>query len=145
MSLYKMFHTDADAEKAGIVLDYGDTRFTVARAGGANADFKRLFTTKLKPYRRQIDAGTMDDDVANRLMAETYAETVIIGWEGRTVVDGEELWGPEIETPAGELKFTAEACVTLLLDLPELFTDLQAMANQAANFRDTEMEEDVKN
>ena len=146
MSLYKMFKTNVDAEQEGVILDYGDVRFRIARAGGANADFKRIFTHKLKPYRRQISAETMDDGVANRLMAESYAEAVIIGWEGKSVdEDGNETWGPTIETPDGELKFTAENCVKVLLDLPELFTDIQTMAGQAANFREEELEEDVKN
>jgi len=147
MSLYKTFATDDTAEKQGITVDYGDTRFLIARAGGANSAFKKCFGTKIKPYRRQIDQGTIDDSVANRLMAEAYAEAVVLGWQSKTVDDqGNEKWLDTIEGPDGKpMKFTAENCTKVLIDLPELFADLQVMAGQASNFRTEEVEEDAKN
>jgi hypothetical protein len=147
MSLYKTFATDEAVEKQGISIDYGDERFLIARAGGSNSAFKKCFAAKIKPYRRQIDQGNIDDSVANRLMAEAYAETVILLWESKAVDEaGVETWVDTISGADGKpMKFSKASCTALLLDLPELFADLQVMAGQASNFRQDELEEDVKN
>lgn len=147
MSLYKTFATDESAEQDGITVDYGDTRFLIARAGGANHKFKKVFSSKIKPYRRQIDQGTMSDDAALKMLAQAYAESVVLTWQSKTVDEkGKEVWLDTIEDANGEpLKFSVKNCTQVLLDLPELFTDLQTMAGQAANFKQDEVLEDVKN
>jgi hypothetical protein len=125
MSLYKKFATDENAEAGeGIVLDYGDgVKIRIHRAGGGNKAFARILEAKTKPYRRQIDNGTIDQDVMRRLMAEIYAKSVIIGWEGVTDEDDHPL------------AFTEENVVKVLLDLPDLFRDIQEAASNAALFR----------
>jgi len=134
MNPYAMFKTNPAAEaEAGIVLDYGTFSIRIVRAGGANRKFGKLLGDRLKPYRRQIDNDTMDDAAAQKIMAETYADAVILGWEGVT---------DEAGTP---LDFSRANCVTLLTDLPELFRDIQEQAGRAANFRAAEREADAKN
>lgn len=134
-SIYDLFATDAKAEaEEGLALDYGSFgRITIRRAGGANKGFARALEAKLRPYRRQIQAGTLEEAVAERLLAEVYAETVLIGWQG-------------IRDRAGqEIAFSHKAAVTLFTDLPELFRDVQEQAQKAANFRLAEIEESAKN
>lgn len=146
-SLYKTFSLDENLEQSGILINYGDVRFRIARAGGSNNKFRRLLQGKLKPYRRQIDNDTMDDSVSERLLLEVYAESVILGWETKVVAeDGSEKWEPWVEGPGGEhLDFTRDNCIRVLADLPELFRDIRSMADKAANFRKEEEEEDLKN
>jgi len=134
MNPYKMFGNDKtlEAEK-GIALDYGDFQIRVARAGGSNSNFARMLRTKLKPYKRQVDLGTMDDAVAQKILAEVYAESVILGWSGVTDTNGDVL------------EFNTENAVKLLLDLPDLFTDIQRQAENFTNFRQAELEDEVKN
>ena len=43
MSLYKMFEVDNVQEQGGVLLNYGDVRFLIARAGGGNKDFAKVF------------------------------------------------------------------------------------------------------
>lgn len=147
MSIYDTFKTEPTVEQSGIRLKYGDTHILVARAGGANSKFRKVFKAKLKPFRRQIDSNTMDDKDADRIMAEAYAEAVVLNWYGRVVdKDGVETWVPTIEGKDGSrMDFTVENVTKLFLDLPELFADVQLMANQAANFRAAEIEADLKN
>ncbi len=121
-SLYEIFQTDPKLEKDGIELAYGPAVFVIARAGGANEKFKRCMERKLRPYRSQINMNTMDDDVANRLLAEAYAESVILGWEG--VTDREGI----------TIEFTQEACVQLMVELPDLFSDLQTESQRVSNY-----------
>ena len=134
MGIYDLFKTDAAVEKDGIELDYGKGGvIRICRAGGANSRFGKLLGDRLKPYRRQLDNGTMDDDVANRIMAEVYADSIIIGWRSIADPDGNDL------------EFTRENCVRLLIDLPELFRDIQEQAAKVANFRKLDLEADAKN
>jgi len=135
MSFYETFSTNENLEAGeGVDLDYGKSGvITIHRAGGENKKFARVLNAKMKPYRRQLQNGTMDDAVAEKLMAETYAEAVIIGWKGVKGRDGKDM------------PFTKENVVKLLTDLPELFKDIQDQANTVANFRKEEIEAEAKN
>jgi hypothetical protein len=121
-NVYEAFETSKKLEQDGIVLDYGSFKFTIARAGGANRKFANLLDRKLRPHRRAIQAGVFDDETAQRLLAESYAEAVVLGWEGVTDRDGNPL------------PFNRENCVRLLTDLPSLFEDVREQAQNASNF-----------
>lgn len=132
-SPYDIFKTDATTETEGLVLDYGDFQIRIARAGGANRAFARALEARLKPYRRQLQNETLDEQVAERIMRETYADHVILGWEGMTGSDGKAL------------AFTRDSVLKLLADLPELFRDLQDQAGRVALFRARNLEDDKGN
>lgn len=134
MSLYDMYETDPDMEKGGIILNYGDgQKFKIARAGGANVNFAKSLERIMRPYRKQLDNGSLADDVANELFIRVFAETVVKDWEG-------------IDDRAGEtMKFSVENCVKLFTDLPELFTDIREAASNISNYRLEQLEEDIKN
>jgi hypothetical protein len=150
-----MFASDEAAEKQGIVLNYGGVKFLIARAGGGNKRFAEVFKEKAKPFRYAIDHGQMSEEDSNRLMAEVYAETVVLGWEtvvkgedGKTVLDAKKQpkTVKKVEGKDGKmLDFTVENCTQLLVDLPELFRDIQGMAAKAENFRKEEEAADVGN
>ncbi len=133
MNPYQLFETSKKHETDGIVLDYGDFKITVSRAGGANQKYNKLLAEKVKPYRRRFETGTMDNEMSDRLMAEVYAESVVIGWQNVRDRDGQVI------------AFTRDACVKLFLDLPDLFRDVQEQAMRVANFRAQELEADSKN
>ena len=135
MSLYNQFKTDAYLEnEGGGELDYGDGGvFTIHRAGGSNKKFQRLLTTRLKPYSRRIENGTLSDDVARDILISTYADAVIVDWRG--VKDEKD----------NELPFTRDNVIKMLCDLPELFADIQEQATKVANFRAEQLEDTAKN
>ena len=66
-------------------------------------------------------------------MAETYAESVIIGWKGVKDRDNKPL------------KFTKENVVKLLIDLPELFTEIQKRATAFGTFKERNEAANEKN
>lgn len=159
-NLYDLFKMDADLEREGITINYGSIKFQLARAGGSNTTFKKLFQAKAKKYRHQIDNKTMSDDAAELLMAQAYAEAIILGWwsrkedeNGKALLDkdGEEQWVDTIEVPTAngnsmkKVKYSVDECVKLLLDLPDLFADIQQMAGEAGNYRKELEEEDEGN
>lgn len=123
MSIYKRFKTDSDMEsKSGIELDYGDgVKFRVLRAGGSNLSFQKALRDALIKHGRRLSA--MSDDESVRGMAEIYADTVIVGWEGIT---------DEHDEP---LPFNRANVVKVLTELPELFRDIQSAAQSVDLFR----------
>ena len=131
---YELFKTDEDIENKGVSLNYGNFKIVVARAGGSNKKYLNLLEAKLRPYRRQIQTGTLDQETDVRVLAEVYAETVVLGWEGVTNEDGESI------------PFTKPNIIKLLTELPDLFADLRAQANNVSLFRSEDArEEDAKN
>jgi hypothetical protein len=139
MSLYNTFKTDESLETKGIELEYGHTeagepiRIRIARAGGGNTRFAKVLEEKTRPYRRQLQTGTLDKKVSDRLYLETFAETVVLGWVNM-----------EDETGA-ELPFNVSNVCKLFTDLPDLYNDVQAQAQSAALFRAATREIAAKN
>lgn len=124
MGTYKQFQTDSDLESSGITLDLGEAgKFKIARAGGSNERFARRMLSATKPYRRAIANETMNPKDADRVAAQVFAETVLLGWSGVTGPDGKDL------------PFTVENAIQLFLDLPDLFAEIRRAASDAALFR----------
>lgn len=139
MSLYKSFKTDANLEKSGIELEYGENSkeqpilIRIARAGGANSAYNKRLEVLTKPYRRQIQTETVDNKVLEKIVAQAFAETVVLGWEG---VEDEDN---------NELVFSVDNVVKLFTDLPDLYKDIQEQAQKTALFRQEILEADSKN
>lgn len=138
MGLNNQFKTDDILETKGVVLDYGDTRIRVARAGGANKRFGLALTKATKPHRRLIQAGLLDPDRSNFIMRDVYARTVVIGWETKGK-DGEFKSGidpADMGEPEGDLVSVCPANVLKVFNhLPDLFMDVQLQAQEHAIFR----------
>ena len=133
-NIYELFSTNEELEKQGIEIDYGSAGvFIIARAGGSNNKFAKNLEAKTRPYRRQIEAGTMDNDVGEKLLRESFVNSVLLGW--RNVKDKED----------NDIPYNRENALKLFEELPELFKDLQQQAMSFANFRTVELEEDAKN
>lgn len=133
MGVYDMFSTDTSLETEGIDIDYGEFSIKIARAGGANKRYVKVLEAKSKPYRRAIDTDTIDSEIVQRILRETYATTVVLGWKGITDSEGKAI------------KFSKESCVKLFEDLPDLFIDIQQQASKMALFRKEILEADSKN
>lgn len=139
MSLYKQFATDKVVEKDGVVLEYGKNskgaqiKIRIARAGGANQKFSKILERKTKPYRRQLQNETLDEEIGAQIQREVYADSVILGWEGVEDADGNDM------------AFTRDNIIKLLTDLPDLFADIRDQATKSALYRANILEEDAKN
>lgn len=134
MSLYSQFATDRDAERDGVWLDYGSGgRIKIARAGGGNVRYQKRLQAFSKKFRRQIELEILEDEVAEKELADIYASTVVLAFEEVKDRDGSDL------------PYSREAARKLLLDLPDLFADIRAQATNLALFRELEREEDAGN
>lgn len=139
MSLYKQFKTDNSLEKEGILLEYGENSkgkpiaIRIARAGGANKAYEKRMEIRVKPYRRQIQNEIIETALVEKIIKEVYAETIVLGWENVEDENGNDM------------EFSAENCLKLFDDLPDLFRDIQEQSQRAALFRQEVREADAKN
>lgn len=160
MGLFKNYKTDRSLEREGIqYTPDSSTVITLARAGGKNIKFAKVLETKTKPYRRQIDAGTLDQKIDRQMMAEVFAETVIKNWETLVGDEGEEhlVSGIEADPDAtdgtyscavdsnGLVPFNKQNVIATLLALPDMFQDIQRESNRMSNYLEQAREDDAKN
>lgn len=131
---YEMFGTNDDLESGkGVTIDYGPFEITINRAGGNNAKFSKILNQKFRPHRHQQERGTLDDNIAKRILLETYAEAVVLGWK-------------KVKDEKGKnLPFTTENCIKLFNNLPDLFADIQKQANDFLLFKTNNEEIEEKN
>lgn len=146
MSMYKQFGTDKELEKNGVVIDYGEFRVTVARAGSANPKFVRTHEMLTKPVRRLIEQEALPRERELAIKRELYAKAVILNWEVNETKGDKETWKQGIEGPDGTiLPFNEENVIATFENLPDLFVDLQIQANTMKLFLASNREADAKN
>lgn len=127
------FETDKTVEKEGVWVDYGDYKIRIARAGGANKAYEICLANKSKPYRKQIQNGSMDIARQKELVKEAYIETIVLDWENITERDG---------TP---IPFNKANVKGLFNRVPDLWEDLMTQAQDLALFKLDISEESAKN
>lgn len=131
---YDLFGTDKNLESGkGITLEYPGFSIMIHRAGGANKNFARVLGEKMKPYRQRFERGMLGNETSQKILLETYADAVVIGWKGVKDKDGNEI------------SYSAENVVKLFTDLPDLFDDVKEQAALAANFRQENEKIEEKN
>lgn len=129
-TLYDTFGTDTELEKSGVVLDFGSCRFKVRRSGGSNRAFQVSLSSKLRPHRRAVEAGTMDEDLAASLYQDVFFETVIVSWDNVTDRDGKHL------------EFNRKNFKQVMNDLPDLWATLRNECDNMRNFQAEEAREE---
>lgn len=138
-SIYKLFETDLDIEKQGVVLQYGKTvegkpiTIRIARAGGSNTKFQKVLEARTKPLRRIIQNDLLEVKVADEMMMEVFADAVVLGWENIQDKDGVDM------------PYNRENVIKLFTDLPDLFVDVREQATKQVLFRSAILEVEAKN
>lgn len=160
MGLFKNYSTSKNLELEGVVFTPdSSTAITLARAGGANVKFSKLLDKKAKPFRRQIEAGTLDPELDRKMMIEAYADAIIRNWETLIEEDGTPKLVPGIEANPdapdgtyshkpdenGVVPYNRQNVIATLHQLPDLFLAIQQEAQSVANFRQAEREADSGN
>lgn len=134
MGIYDIYETDNELETTGIRLDFGDFAVFVKRANDkVNKKFGNLYRQKMRPHRRALAAGSLNNEIEEAIQMEVFAKTVVIDWENVTDRDGEPI------------EFSPENCLKLFQDLPDFFTALALESANLENFKKDEMDFDAKN
>jgi len=147
---YSMFKTDPQLEaETGIILDYGDFRVRVGRAGGANKKYTKLIEARMKAHQRALTAGTLDENVATKILVEVFSSSVIFACDVKDQeksTDAEPVYIPGILNEEGNIVADDyENRTAWLLNLPELFLDIRKQANDFTLFLAVQQEETIKN
>ncbi len=149
MSMYEQFQTSKDMECDGIYIEYEGFRVCIARSGGGNKRYSKALERATRPHRRAIATESMNNERAEKLMMDVYAETCVKGWDQEKVEeDGSSTWIPGIEPPEkdGELlPVTKENVLATFERLPDLYRDLQAQSNNGTLYRESLREDAAKN
>lgn len=139
MSVYKQYKTNTEKEVTGVPVEVAvnDDKtvavITISRMGQANKAYTKMLDRETKPYRRQIEMGSMSNDLADKIFKKVFAATVIKGWVNMR--DENDV----------ELPFNEENAIKVMDDLPELYAELQEKAKSASMFRDDALEAEAKN
>lgn len=139
MGIYKDFKTDVDAENNGIrvetsVNDDGTiATFILARSGSSNKLYQKCLEVETRPYKRQIELKTISVEIQEKIFLSVFAKAILKGWE-----NVEDEFGNKLE-------FTHANVCKVMKDLPDLYNDLVVRSNEASNFKQSILEEEVKN
>jgi len=127
----KLFGTDSTKEQEGVVHEMGEgLKMRIARIG--NPNYQKRFQALSKPHRRAIRRGTLADEVAEKLLIQCLAETIVLGWEG-------------LEENGEEVPYSLENCVRILTDYPELRNYINDIANELEGYQAEDDEEATEN
>lgn len=142
MSLYNTYQTDENKELNGINIAFPECEdekdgtvpiFTVARMGPSNKKYTKAFEAATKPYRRQMDLGTLPESKSEELLRDVFAKTILKGWKNVKDKEGKAL------------TFNVKNAKMILKDLPDIFEILAAEAKKYSNFKSEGLEKDAKN
>jgi len=124
--------SDKQAEIDGVWTDYAPG-FRVKIARMNNPEFEKALRRIRRPYLRRMRRGEISEDVAEMIMRQAVAETILLGWEG--LVDDDDK----------PIIYSKEKALELLSESREFFNEVFDMSRDAAIFREELQEEAEKN
>lgn len=148
---YKLYATDPNLEKKGIVADFGDFGFRVKRIGGnANPGFAKMHERLMKPYEGLIsNGGDIPEQKSIEIFAKCMISEVILDC---FVVDGEDengdrkfKWKTVYDVQGNAVAPNHDVLMAVFKKYPEMLLDLQKQASSRALFAPSDVEDDVKN
>lgn len=149
MALRKTFLTDKKLEADGVEVPVAINEYnqrpvtiTISRMGTVNKRYTKALDQATKPHQSAIQNGSMDNDLARKVVQEVFADTVILGWDNlpKSDLTGHDLdWAKEEPGRVAEsedLEFSKENVLALFELMPDLYDDWEKRATQAASFRE---------
>jgi len=141
MSLKSAFKTDALKENEGVEIPFPMAEnedgtiptFLVSRMGKNNKAYQKSLEVITRPYRRQLDTGTIKPDVSRKIFMEVFCDSILKGWSNVRNEDGSEI------------VFSKAAAIELMEELPDLYDVLVYESQELANFRQAALENEAKN
>ena len=80
LDIFEKFATDETAEVNGATVEFGGTKFIIARAG--NPKYSKLLTQLVDKNRAALDLkDDSADALSDRILVEVLATTVLLGWD----------------------------------------------------------------
>ena len=136
MDISKKFATDAELELNGVWQEIGrDTdgkvcRVKIARTG--NERYAKLMDRLMRPHRRAVRTGQMDDGLWDSIIIRVIAETVLLDWEN-------------IDDNGVAVPYSKENAIALMTKYKDFRILIAEIANEMETFRNVEVGEAEKN
>lgn len=139
--LHKQFKTNPAKESEGVEIEFPEAQnddgsiptFIISRMGKSNKAYSKSLEAATRPYRRQVELGTMKNEVAEGLFMGVFVDTILRGWKNVQDENGQPI------------AYSKDAATALLNELPDVYERLQEEAKLSANFRDSALEAEAKN
>ena len=154
-SLRKAFKTSSSLETKGVTLEIGNTRILVARAGGLNVKYNEAMMKLHKEHKRAVELDLMGEEKGRDLLYGVYAEHVVLDWhtnvndEKKDGFTGEPLpedWKQGIDDgKGGVIELTFENVKATFTELPDLFIEVKNFAENMQWYKQSIIDEAVKN
>jgi len=117
-----------DKAELGAKVIYRGVELLVARMN--NSKYKYVFRQLIKPYQKEVENNTLDDDTSDRLLCEALAEGILLGWNK--------------DTFPGNVAYTKENAVELLLNDSDCRDFITDFANDINNYLEEDEEQITK-
>ena len=117
--MLKITPVDDSLQTNGAWAEYHGVELLIARSG--NSKYKSAFRHKIKPYKKQIDNGTLPPETSDRILSETIAETVLLGWRG-------------LEADGKDVPYTLDNAIDLLTSDPDCRDFVMSFSEDMENF-----------
>jgi hypothetical protein len=124
-NLDSLFKNDKGLEENGIWFEIKEgVGFKIKRFGGFNSQsIKAALAKHYKPYAKMIEAGSFPPDKEREITLKVFVNACITDWKG-------------IEIDGKAAEFSHDACLGLLMSLPELADALVKYASESQNYRE---------
>jgi hypothetical protein len=121
MDLSQTFATDVKLETEGVWKDLGEgAELKVARIGNPayNKEMQRL----MKPYKHLVSRGALSEDVAQKILIEAMAKTILVDWKG--LKDGGKV-----------IKYSTKAAIDMLTKYKDFRDLISTLAGEMTTFK----------
>jgi len=127
----KLYGTDKVKEKEGVMHDMGEgLKMRLARIG--NTNYQKRFEVLSKPHKRALRKGSLSNEIAEKLLIQCLAETIVLDWEG-------------LEEDGVEVPYSTENAIRILTDYRDLREYVNDLANEMEGYQAEEDEEAIDN
>ena len=122
------FQTNKSLEEEGVWVDVdgNGTKIKVARIN--NPRYKKYFQKITKPYKRQIRNGTLAEELAEKLLVDALANTILLDWQGFT-------------KEGADFPYSVDNARSFLQESADFRDFVSDAANEMENFRAEGLEE----
>lgn len=113
--------------ESGAWGQFSGSKFLIAHLSSIR--FQRALAQLQQPYRKKIEAGTMDPKVSKELMCQAMAKGLLLDWDNVGDASGNQV------------TFSVEAATKALMNNAEFREFVSEFSQNLENFREQEMEE----
>lgn len=121
---------DLDKKDSGVWTTYEGSEFLIASS--SNPKYAKALVANQRPFKKQIEKGTIDPDDASNLLAKSIAQGLLLDWRG-------------VQNSAGEdVPYTLEAAVGVLKAVPSFREFVMEFAQDEDAYKREQVKETTK-